>query len=355
MKIISYILILIVFVISYITAHLFGSHLLDGIAFGCLITLIIGLICTKSKKETVTQRYENELSEQLKNTASYSAHLSNVISGINHEVQPWIGGIQNIVTRTEQQLNNNIRIDDKKLKKKLNNIKYSCEQTRNLLQLLSTNVKKLNQYNKEPFHLLDTLESWVSITLMDRFIKDLVDENNFIIEADKLDWTTPHSPMLLAQVILNLVKNSIEHNPDMLDSLQITFTGDPDSSKLIYKDNGKGIPLNMITSVFQVGITTKQQNKNQHGFGLALCSEYCLSMGAILEAVGSDDGACFIITFDQSNSTNYQEKVEQSGQGSGFRPVIYETKRTIKPAIKGDSTYEKFGEMSDLSERSEPI
>lgn len=349
MRIAFYLFAILIFVASYVAAHILGSHLLDGIAVGGLVSLIISILFFNQEKLSSQEKYDNELSEHLKHTASYSAHLSNVISGVNHEVQPWIGGIQNIVTRIELQLNTDPELACTKLDKKLQSIKYSCEQTRSLLQLLSTNVKKLNEYNNEPSNLLDTLESWVSITLMDRFIKDLIDERNFIMEKDKLDWDTVHSPMLLAQVILNLVKNSLEHNPDILDSLQITFTGDPEQSKFIYKDNGKGIPSEMIETIFQAGITTKEYNKNQHGFGLALCSEYCLSMGAILEAKVSNDGACFIITFDQSDTTGYYRKTKESG--SGMRPVITENQRTIKPAIRGDSTYAEFGEVSDLSEK----
>lgn len=345
MKNIIYILILIAFLLSTAAIYIFSSALLSALFCVAVIGITICIYYYLRYREKRVDKYNQELSEHLKSTASYSAHLSNVISGINHEVSPWIGGIQNITSRLKAQKDLNPEF----ILKKLTTIEKACDQTRALLELLSNNIKKLNQYNTNNTNLLETIDSWVNVTLMDRFVKDLVDVNNFSVDRDSLDWDVIHSPMLLAQVILNLVKNSIEHNPNQLDNLEIKFSGSPDGKQFFYEDNGCGIPDNMINNIFKAGITTKQI-KTQHGFGLALCMEYCLSMNATIKAVNNSNGALFIISFQNEGSQDFRESVEKVGESSGIREAISNC-RTINPQIKGDKTYGN-GDLSSMSEKN---
>ena len=319
-----------------------------------LISFITGGVAgfvLSHKRINCKNQHGDNIKQYLNNTASHAAHLTNVISGINHEVSPWVGGIQNIAIRLKSQFRktcHNCDIADQ-FEKKIESIEYACKQTRDLLSLMSRNVKALNQYNNYKSNLKDTIISWVNITLMDRFIKDIIDENHFIVDKKSLDWETNHSPMLLAQVILNLVKNSIEHNPNMFDNIMINFRGDEKRKCFIYEDNGKGIPPKLIDELFVAGITTKE-NKAQHGFGLALCREYCLSMNATIKAVKSDKGACFIIKFEQDDDAE-TERFSSSKEYMVIRD--HPCFRTFSPDIEGDKTYESDGMLPSMPEEGE--
>lgn len=278
----------------------------------------------KQKQLEEKTKQELELSGKLKDAFTTNAHLANVISGINHEVSPWIGGIKNIVsrlqttykksvsgekiTRSGEHLISNLpkdMVEAGKTVDKFDQILKALDHITKLLHTLSSDVKKLQQYSHVKSSIKDTIVSWVSLILMDRFIKDLICDKNIRVNEQNLDFVATHSPLHLSQIVLNLAKNSIEHNQDMLDTLCIDIYGIPWEKKLIYEDNGKGIPEDKLLSIFDSGTTTKEQNKSQHGLGLYLCKDYCAQMGATIQAVKKEDGkgARFIITFDTAEQS----------------------------------------------------
>lgn len=276
-------------------------------------------------------RQQQELNGRLGDAFTTNSHLANVISGINHEVSPWIGGIKNIVSRLQNTYKKSLSgdqitksgehlisnlpkdlIEASKTLDKFEQMSKALDHITNLLQTLSADVKKLQQYSHVKSSIKDTVASWVSLILMDRFIKDLICGHNIKIDTKSLDFVALHSPLHLSQIILNLAKNSIEHNQDMLDTLQITLYGSQAEKKLFYEDNGRGIPDNKIYDIFTSGITTKEDDKLLHGLGLYLCNDYCNQMGAKIEVVKKKTrGAKFVITFDVSDKSSGFRVVDQ--------------------------------------------
>lgn len=262
------------------------------------------------------------LQEDLKVNMMNKQHLANVICGINHEISPWLGNIANVVNRLESSIKkleaefpNGVdpKIDAFKIKleDKLKDIRMACEQSVNILTVLSRNVKKIQTYSVGDYNVKETIESWASLILMDRVLKADINESNIDIDYKSLDFISKHSPMLLTQVILNLAKNSIDHNQHMLDSLKLKIAGYDNC--LIFTDNGKGIPPDMLDTLFEPGITTKEGDKGQHGFGLSACMDYCISMGAMMW-VDSDGKSytSFIINFDFENYKSVLKKIHNT-------------------------------------------
>ena len=214
---------------------------------------------------------EKKLSEErIQEAASYTNHLANVISGINHEVSPWIGGALNMISRL--MMNSEINFPDEQdskvhetTKSKINGAIHSLQQAVEILSTLSSNVKQLKEHSIYMSSLKGTLESWVKVTLLDRYIKEMIQEENLKIYSNTLDFDTWHSPMYLAQIIFNLAKNSIEHNQHMLPDLEIKIYGNKEANVLIYEDNGKGIPEHLQQSLFTVGSTTKEGRESSSG------------------------------------------------------------------------------------------
>jgi signal transduction histidine kinase len=183
------------------------------------------------------------------------------------------------------------------------------------LDNLSKDVKKVQKYDTFTSNIYDTIISWVRLTITDRSIKENLSENNFIIDNNTLHFSCNHSPLLVSQVILNLVKNSIDHNQNMLDNLKIKISGDIDKKCLIYEDNGRGIPEPNLDSIFMPGVTTKEKDKEIHGIGLSLCRDYCSTMGAILLAEPYDRGAKFVIFFEYDSTKSFEDtKIRRARQ-----------------------------------------
>lgn len=276
------------------------------------------LMKTKQLELEEANKRQEEMGKREKNAVSFNAHLANVISGINHEISPWVGGVKNIlarlhsnykkslagekITKSGEFLVNSLSkdlVESGRIVDKFEQMSKALDYVSNILQTLSCDVKKLQQYSSSKGSIKDTILSWVSLTLMDRFIKEMITEKNIRVDAQSLDFTARHSPLHLSQIILNLAKNSFEHNMNMLDDLYIDIYGIPSEKKIILEDNGKGIPEENLLAIFSVGYTSKKDDKGQHGLGLHLCRDYCTLMGAKIEAVKKESkGVKFVITFE---------------------------------------------------------
>jgi signal transduction histidine kinase len=294
----------------------------------------------KSKYERLLSEYEEKLKSkiveekerQIREAASMTHHLSNVISGMNHELSPWIGGIKNKISRLSSKSRSTV-ISLPEIAVKLTDIIKACDSMSLILDNLSKDVKKVQNYDTFNSNILDTIVSWVRLTISDRSIKESISEENFIIDKSTLSFNCNHSPLLVSQIVLNLVKNSIEHNGHMLETLKIRISGDHEMKYIIYEDNGKGIPDSNLTSIFVPGVTTKNNDKEIHGLGLSLCQDYCSTMGAVIIAEQSKIGARFVIFFESDNTRAvYNSKVNK---------VKLERESSIQTACRLDNEHRR--------------
>ena len=96
------------------------------------------------------------------------------------------------------------------------------------------------------------------------------------------------------QVLLNLINNAadaIRRNRREGGAIDIVLEKD----RVIFKDNGGGIPETVLERIFEPYFTTKQQGE---GMGIGLYMSKVIiekNMGGRLEVKNSNDGACFII------------------------------------------------------------
>lgn len=289
-----------------------------------------------SNKVELISQFESIKEEKLRvqtnlaNITSYNNHLTNIIRGVNHEVSPWLGSVGNIASLAKEELNEkinkNINERDIEINKYLDEIKKAARQASDVLVLTSKNVKKLRNWSTTKSKLVDTVQSWCYIALMEHDIKGRLNNHNLNIDINSLDFDALHSPMLVSQIILNLVKNSIDHNEHMADELIVKIYGDGVNT-LFVEDNGKGIPSNIIKNIFVPGVTTKQDSNLPCGLGLASTVDYCMLMGAIIR-VESKVGKYtrFHIVFKMSATDTYKTKIEGSmGSRSAYYQVINQT------------------------------
>jgi signal transduction histidine kinase len=247
------------------------------------------------------QQEKDQIKEELTRSTSFNHHLSGVIAGLNHELSPWISGIY--------VLSNRLKLTEENQHKKdsLTKIEMASIQLSELLNNLSKSINKVKNFSVFKSNIKETVASWIQLVLLESSIKDKITKDNISVDLDSLDFVAEHSPMYLSQIILNLAKNSIDHNGHMLERLKIKIYGDIESKYLIYEDNGKGIHSEILSKVFNnFGVTTKKcDNGEIHGFGLYACLNYCVSMRAIITAE-SVENVCtrFIIKFERINDNN---------------------------------------------------
>ncbi len=107
-------------------------------------------------------------------------------------------------------------------------------------------------------------------------------------------------PGVIAQIITNLIMNSLDHAFDQVAAgyINIAISAEQDQVVLIYSDNGEGIREDVVEHIFEPFYTTR---RGEGGTGLGLHISYNLSteiLGGTLECIESPaGGACFRLSF----------------------------------------------------------
>jgi signal transduction histidine kinase len=112
-------------------------------------------------------------------------------------------------------------------------------------------------------------------------------------------------PYALTRVLLLLVDNSYEFNPFVNVRITIVALINDDQLKIVYGDNGCGIPESDLTKVFEPFYTTKPVVIGA-GVGLAVAESIMVSLGGEIRAVESDEGASFVLEFPAGLQSSLQ-------------------------------------------------
>ena len=106
-------------------------------------------------------------------------------------------------------------------------------------------------------------------------------------------------PTRLAQVVSNLLSNSIKYTPDG-GRIDVQVTGEEEAATLRVRDNGRGIPANLLPRVFDLfvqGERTLAREESGLGLGLTLVKRLVELHGGTVVALseGAGKGSEFII------------------------------------------------------------
>jgi signal transduction histidine kinase len=104
---------------------------------------------------------------------------------------------------------------------------------------------------------------------------------------------------LLRQVFYNLIENSLKHG-QKVTQIKFYFTKQGKQTKLIYEDNGVGIPQASKSRLFTEGFTTR----NSTGLGLAMIRKILQVYGWIISEEGeAGKGIRFVISMPEPSFT----------------------------------------------------
>jgi len=291
------------------------------------------LIKEEKEKKHLKDKQE-EISFRLNIAHSNSRNLKNVISGVNHEVAPWLGIIRNVSNMMLQFLTLKTQLNGKDFKfiqDKIQEIEASAEQCIYIVDNLSKNIKYLQKYDMNRSNVGSTIKAMVSVALLNSSIRKNIRPSQIEVDYTSLDFLCRHSPMFLHQILMNLVNNAIDHNSHMRDELKIKIYGDSSKKSLYVEDNGKGISSKVMEQLFTPNFTTKDDHVDTHGLGLAMCMDYAISMGAYID-VQSQEGLFtkFIIEFEVSDDETDRKRKYMNGSSSNIYKAYQERKEKAK-------------------------
>ena len=99
----------------------------------------------------------------------------------------------------------------------------------------------------------------------------------------------------LSQIFFNLILNSSQAMQDQTDpkpKITISLERDLTDIKIIFSDNGPGIPVQNIDEIFDSFYTTKETGT---GLGLPICRSLVRKLGGDMWCVKNDKGAQFVL------------------------------------------------------------
>lgn len=235
------------------------------------------------------------------------ASLGALVAGVAHEINTPIGigltGITHFVeiSKKLRQLYDNDKMSEDDFEEYLKTSQELAGLINTNLQRAANLVKSFKQVavdqtseEKRKFDLKDyineILSSIYSITKKTKL--------NIIVSCDN-DIKINSYPGALSQIITNLIMNSIIHAYENGEkgTLNINVTKKDDKIELIYKDDGKGIPIENLSKIFDPFFTTNRENG---GSGLGLNIIYNIvttKLNGRIKCKNNLKGVEFIITF----------------------------------------------------------
>lgn len=222
------------------------------------------------------KRTQESLIESEKNAA-----LSNLVAGIAHEINTPIGIGITCISHTEMENEEFMkRIEDGKITKKdlisyMADLHDSTELIKSSLERAAELTKSFKQIAVDQVHLSKStfnVKEYIEILLIS--LKHELKKQNIHINIEcPDDLTINNYSGALSQVLTNLIMNTLQHAYDDHDQIEIDITIETYEEEicLVFKDKGKGIPLDIITRIFEPFFTT---SRGRGGSGLGLSIVY---------------------------------------------------------------------------------
>jgi signal transduction histidine kinase len=226
------------------------------------------------------------------------ASMGEMLENIAHQWKQPLSGITALSSAILVRLDLNIPISTNDLIENMNNI---LEYSNYMSQTITDFRNFLNEKKeKEIFNIANVIEQSLNIVKGDLRKSDISTITNL---DDSIVFFGYQNELM--QVIINILNNAkdamVENNIIDKNIIIDLFTA---NNKIIItiEDNGKGIPDNIISKIFDSHFTTK--NDNGTGIGLYMSKQIINnSFNGELSVENVKDGAKFIIIFSGDNMT----------------------------------------------------
>ncbi len=230
---------------------------------------------------------ENEKHIKILENQSKLASMGEMIGAIAHQWRQPLNAIAINIQNLEDDYEDGL-IDknflENFIRKNMNIIHFMSQTIDSFRNFYRTNIKR-EKFSAEK--TINTIKNIEDAQLRNHNIDLEITGNDFIINGNKGDFK---------QVILNIINNAkdaIEEQNITNGKIKIIL----ENHKIIIKDNGGGIPKEIIERIFEPYFTTKEAGKGT-GMGLYMSKMIIENkMNGTLKVVNDKNGANFIIEF----------------------------------------------------------
>lgn len=284
----------------------------------CLVYVLQKSSQSKKKSLEVLEHKNIELAhtnEKLINTQSQlvesekMAALGNLVAGVAHEINTPLGVSVTAVTTSQHVLD---RFKDKVENNNLtrSDMNSFLEKLNKATGLMSNNLIRASELVRQ-FKLVAVDQSSEEIRefLLSEYLNEVLSslypqykkfQCDIEIDCDA-ELQLNSYPGGIAQIITNLVVNSILHGFDVNKKalIQVEAVEDAENVIITYQDNGQGIDEDNISQIFTPFYTTKR-NQGGSGLGLHICYNIASKLGGDIKCIPCDSGAKFVLTVAKS-------------------------------------------------------
>jgi len=254
----------------------------------------------------ITEKRSREI--QLRQAESLAA-LTTLSAGVAHEIKNPLTSIDIHI----QLLNKEIT--------KLKKINVDVKNSKNLIAIIKEEIDRLNSIVQDFLFTVRPMSLNLSKENINSILRELIDFLKYeLIEANikvvfELDENLPRflvDPKYLKQALLNIIKNSIEALHEGGEIIIKTEEAENGNVLIHIKDNGEGIPENLITKIFEPYFTTR---KSGTGLGLVIVYKIIKELGGKINIRSRENkGTVFTIelpVYDKKKRLlTYEEKDE---------------------------------------------
>jgi signal transduction histidine kinase len=223
---------------------------------------------------------ENKMKETLRQMETLNEKLGVVGKLTRHDTRNKLSVIMNNIYIAKQKVDAN-----QKPSECFETIESAIEQIKNIFEF-SRIYEKLGTEKLSEINVKKTLDEAITLSSSSDGIK-------FVNECDDL---TVMADSLLRQMFYNLIDNSLKHG-EKVTQIRVHYKKEADKLKLIYEDNGVGIPDNEKKKIFEEGYGKGT------GYGLYLIEKTCEVYGWSIQETGEfGKGAQFTITIPKEST-----------------------------------------------------
>lgn len=255
------------------------------------IAILVGMLTTRLKEyeisKTVTER------ERMR---------ANLLRAISHDIRTPLTTIYSASSTLREK--RDVLTEDKQdemLRSIQEDSEWLIRMVENLLSITRIDSGKI-KIKKTPT-ILDELVDSVMSKFMARY-----PEKNVTLEIPDEIVVIPMDAILIEQVLINLLENSVLHGEGMT---QIKFKVFTSGNKAVFEisDDGCGIPEDRIKDIFSGFYMAEQDNsdgnKRNAGIGLSVCDTIIKAHGGSIEAHNlKNGGASFVFVLEREAMTD---------------------------------------------------
>ena len=232
-----------------------------------------------AKDITTSKKAEEELRRMMKKFENINEKLRIFGALTRHDIQNKLQVASNCVFLVKQKLQN-----DSESLELVERIESVCEHVKRILQINRTYEK----LGAEELIIIDVGE------IIDSTVSMFSDLSELNVVNDCHDLTVL-ADSLLTRLFYNLMDNSLKHG-EKVSNIRIYYKTGKDSLKLVYEDDGVGIPKAEKEKIFLEGYGSDT------GYGLWLIKKMCEVYDWSIQETGKHGkGAQFTITIPKSN------------------------------------------------------